>query len=231
MTIDELREKYGIVIESDPIPDAETPIGPAGKDRSGDDTGAEKESCGGSEAEKEETSPAFSPLVSGPDGNNSDPNEVSETTAESHADSRVETPAEPLHSGDENNAGESGERPGIFGPDTQTARDGRPSSDPPEEEQSRGITSFLQRAGSFFRNPGEFTSNLPNLWQVDAVCILLTIVGVIAIVVNLPSVLTFIFTILYSIIEFVFGILFVICAVVGGIIALMMRPRGPRWWR
>ena len=67
---------------------------------------------------------------------------------------------------------------------------------------------------------------LPYLWEVDLVCILLTIAGVTAIVMNLSAVLAFIFEILYSIINFIFVVIFCISLTVGAVTLLFRRrPR------
>ena len=66
---------------------------------------------------------------------------------------------------------------------------------------------------------------LPNLWQVDAIFILLTIGGIIAIVMNLNTVLFFIFKILYAIINVIFNAIFYICLFVGGFFLLFRRRR------
>ena len=66
---------------------------------------------------------------------------------------------------------------------------------------------------------------LPDLWQVDAIFILLTIAGIIAIVMNLNAVLFFIFKILYAIINVIFIAIFYICLFVGGFF-LLFRRRG-----
>ena len=71
-----------------------------------------------------------------------------------------------------------------------------------------------------------FFRNLPYLWQIDAICILLTAVGMTAIIINLDAVLFFIFSILYSVISLVFSLVFCICLLLGGI--LMFRRRGNR---
>ena len=66
---------------------------------------------------------------------------------------------------------------------------------------------------------------LPDLWQVDAIFILLTIAGIIAIVMNLNTVLFFIFKILYAIINVIFNAIFYICLFVGGFFLLFRRRR------
>ena len=66
---------------------------------------------------------------------------------------------------------------------------------------------------------------LPDLWQVDAIFILLTIAGIVAIVMNLNAVLFFIFKILYAIINVIFNAIFYICLFVGGFFLLFRRRR------
>lgn len=66
---------------------------------------------------------------------------------------------------------------------------------------------------------------LPDLWQVDAIFILLTIAGIIAIVMNLNTVQFFIFKILYAIINVIFNAIFYICLFVGGFFLLFRRRR------
>jgi hypothetical protein len=66
---------------------------------------------------------------------------------------------------------------------------------------------------------------LPDLWQVDAIFMLLTIAGIIAIVMNLNAVLFFIFKILYAIINVIFIAIFYICLFVGGFFLLFRRRR------
>ncbi len=101
-----------------------------------------------------------------------------------------------------------GSQPGTFG---RSSHENSPSYTPP-------IHSDTGRLSEFFRN-------LPYLWQVDAVCILLTVAGVTAIIMNLPSVLAFIFGILYSIISFLFAFVFYIALFAGAILLLFRRRR------
>lgn len=67
---------------------------------------------------------------------------------------------------------------------------------------------------------------LPDLWQIDAVCILMTIIGVAAIVMNLDNVLYCIFVVIYQILEKVILVLMFACAGIAGLFVARSKFRG-----
>ncbi len=67
---------------------------------------------------------------------------------------------------------------------------------------------------------------LPDLWQIDAVCILMTIFGVAAIVMNLDNVLYCIFIVIYQILEKVILVLMFASAGIAGLFVIRSKFRG-----
>lgn len=141
---------------------------------------------------------------------------VTGTTAGSGESTRITT--EPL----QNNGTEQETRgigPGVFGQDIGR---GNSTENVYARMHDRGVDDSTRPV---FGRITSFFQNLPELWQVDAVCIALTVAGLIAIIMNLPAVLAFIFGILYAVISLVFTGIFCIALIVGAVVLLFRRGR------
>lgn len=145
--------------------------------------------------------------------------EVTGTAPGSGASTRI--PTERTHNNGINQE-TGGTGPGVFGQDIERGNSSvnvyTQRYDRDEDDSTRSLFDSIT---SFFRI-------LPELWQVDAVCIALTVAGLIAIILNLSAVLAFIFGILYAVVSLVFTVIFYIALIVGAIVLLFRRGRR-RW--
>ena len=145
---------------------------------------------------------------------------IEELTNEEYGDSHVYTQIE-----EENTQHKSSEyqtwstKVGEFGDDN----DEKKSDSIVTEDDERDVDMHLDM--SMTERIKEYIRNLPDLWEVDFICIMLTAAMVVTIITDLPAVLAFIFCILCSVIGFIFVILFCIIMIIALIYLLNRRRR------
>lgn len=145
---------------------------------------------------------------------------IEELTNEEYGDSHVYTQIE-----EENTQHKSSEyqtwstKVGEFGDDN----DEKKSDSIVTEDDERDVDMHLDM--SMTERIKEYIRNLPDLWEVDFICIMLTAAMVVTIITDLPAVLAFIFGILCSVIGFIFVILFCIIMIIALIYLLNRRRR------
>ena len=145
---------------------------------------------------------------------------IEELTNEEYGDSHVYTQIE-----EENTQHKSSEyqtwstKVGEFGDDN----DEKKSDSIVTEDDERDVDMHLDM--SMTQRIKEYIRNLPDLWEVDFICIMLTAAMVVTIITDLPAVLAFIFGILCSVIGFIFVILFCIIMIIALIYLLNRRRR------
>lgn len=145
---------------------------------------------------------------------------IEELKDEEYEDSRVYTQTE-----EENTQHKSSEyqtwstKVGVFGDDNNEAKSDSIIIDDSERgDDMHPDMSMTERIKEYIRN-------LPDLWEVDFICIMLTAAMVVTIITDLPAVLAFIFGILCSVIGFIFVILFCIIMIIALIYLLNRRGR------
>ena len=145
---------------------------------------------------------------------------IEELTNEEYGDSHVYTQIE-----EENTQHKSSEyqtwstKVGEFGDDN----DEKKSDSIVTEDDERDVDMHLDM--SMTERIKEYIRKLPDLWEVDFICIMLTAAMVVTIITDLPAVLAFIFGILCSVIGFIFVILFCIIMIIALIYLLNRRRR------